>query len=149
MDLVKLFLEYGAWSWLVLGLALLALELLVPGGYFLWLGVAGLITGVASFIQPFDWPVQVLIFGFLSLVAVFAWSRYTRALGNGTDRPFLNQRAFRFVGQEAILSDPIQDGFGRIALDDTTWRVSGPDMAAGTKIRIVGADGPVLRVEAA
>ena len=42
--------RYGPWAWFVTGLVLLALELVVPGGYFLWLGAAGLVTGLAAFI---------------------------------------------------------------------------------------------------
>ena len=45
MALLDLFVTYGPWSWFVIGLVLLALELVVPGGYFLWLGVAGIVTG--------------------------------------------------------------------------------------------------------
>jgi membrane protein implicated in regulation of membrane protease activity len=48
-----------------------------------------------------------------------------------------------------VINEPIADGFGRVTLGDTVWRISGPDLAAGRKIRIIGADGPVLKVEAA
>ena len=44
MDLFALFLGYGAWSWLVAGLILLGLELLLPGGVFVWLGVVPYLT---------------------------------------------------------------------------------------------------------
>ncbi len=48
-----------------------------------------------------------------------------------------------------MIDEPIKDGFGRVALGDTVWRIAGPDLAAGQKVRIVGADGAVLKVEAA
>ena len=50
---------------------------------------------------------------------------------------------------EAIIDEPIRDGFGRLTLDDTIWRIAGPDLAAGEKVRVVGADGAVLKVEPA
>ena len=36
-----------------------------------------------------------------------------------TDRPYLTRRAERFVGHEAVLDEPIRDGYGRVALGDT------------------------------
>ena len=48
-----------------------------------------------------------------------------------------------------MLDEPIRDGIGRLALDDTVWRVQGPDLAAGSRVRIVEADGALLKVEAA
>jgi inner membrane protein len=149
MALLDLFVTYGPWSWFVIGLVLLGLELVVPGGYFLWLGIAGIITGLSAFFQPIGWPLQLTIFGVLGIVAVVGWKGYTRGREPVTDSPFLNRRAERFIGHEAVIDEPIKDGFGRLQLGDTIWRIAGPDLAAGEKIRVVGADGAVLRVEAA
>jgi membrane protein implicated in regulation of membrane protease activity len=95
-----------------------------------------------------------LIFGFilmaLELLApgVFMfWLRVVHAHGaNDSDRPLLNRRAERHVGEEIVLDEPITGGFGRVPIGDTLWRVAGPDLPAGRRIRIVGHDGPVLRV---
>lgn len=149
MALLDLFIAYGAWSWFVLGLVLLALELAVPGGYFLWMGIAGLVTGLAALFQPIGWPLQFTIFGIFSLVAVIGWKGYTRNRETLSDNPYLNRRAERFIGHEAVIEEPIHDGFGRLKLGDSVWRIAGPELAAGQKIRVVGADGAVLRVEAA
>ena len=73
----------------------------------------------------------------------------TRNRKGVTDNPFLNRRADRFIGHEAVIDEPIKDGFGRLALGDTIWRIAGPDLAAGQKVRVVGSDGAVLKVEAA
>ncbi len=148
MDIIALIVQYGAWSWVVGGLVLLALELVVPGGIFLWLGLSAVVTGIASALIVIGWPLQFLIFGVLAIASVFIWLR-VRPHGTPSDRPFLNRRANRYVGQEVVLDEPISDGFGRVILDDTTWRVKGPNLAAGQKIRIVDADGAVLKVEAA
>lgn len=149
MDLVNLIAGYGPWAWIVGGVVLLALELVVPGGIMVWLGVAAIITGLAAFLQLIGWPLQFLLFGGLSLLLIAGWLRYSRGREKPSDSPFLNRRAERFVGQELVLDEPIRDGFGRVALGDTVWRVAGPDLAAGQRIRITGAEGAVLKVERA
>jgi len=138
----------GAWSWVVAGLVLLALELVAPGGVLIWLGVAALVTGgLALFVDVF-WPLQFVLFGVLALVAIWWWLTFRRQ-GQPDDRPYLNRRAQRFVGQVLVLDEPIHDGHGRVALDDTIWRVTGPDLAAGARVRVIDAEGAVLKVEAA
>jgi membrane protein implicated in regulation of membrane protease activity len=148
MVLLDLFISYGPWAWFVTGLVLLALELVVPGGYFLWLGSAGIITGLLAFIGPITWPWQITIFGLLALAIVIGWTLFTRGRPQQSEDLFLNRRADRFIGHEGIIDEPIKDGYGRLALGDTIWRIAGPDLAAGQKVRVVGSDGAVLKVEA-
>jgi len=47
-----------------------------------------------------------------------------------------------------VLDHPIQEGRGRIRLDDTVWRVSGPDLPAGSRVKVVSVHGTELHVEA-
>ena len=90
--------------------------------------------------QPqLGWPFQFLIFGALSLITIVGWLRWSKGRGETpTDSPFLNKRVDRFIGKEAVLSEPIRNGSGRVALDDSVWRIAGPDLGAGQRIRIVG-----------
>ncbi len=149
MDLINWIASYGAWSWIVVGVILLGLELLVPGGFLLWLGIAGIITGLAAMFQPLSWPFQFLIFGGLSLILIVAWMRYFKGRDQASDRPLLNRRAESLIGHEGVLDEPIRNGFGRLSLGDTIWRIAGPDLPAGRKVRVVSADGAVLKVEPA
>ena len=148
MTLVEFLAANAPWAWIVGGLILLALELVLPGGFLLWLGVAGLATGVAVLIHPFDWPLQWVMFGAVSLVAILLWLRWNRSRTDQSDRPYLNRRADRFIGHEAVLEQPIVGGYGRLALGDTIWRISGPNLPAGQRIRIIGSEGAILNVEA-
>ena len=149
MELFALFVAYGAWAWLIGGLVLLGLELVLPGGVFIWLGIAAIATALIRFVVPLDWPHQVGIFGILGIMSILFWLRVVRSRGDESDRPLLNQRAAGYVGREAVLEEPISDGYGRIPIGDTVWRVAGPDLPAGRRVRVVGHDGAVLRVEAA
>lgn len=148
MDVMAFLAAYGPWSWIVAGLVLLGLELVVPGGFLLWLGISGILTGLITFIQPLSWAAQWAIFGGLALVSIIAWVGLSRRRKPQMSEPELNQRTARLLGQEGVLETPIESGFGRLRLGDTTWRVSGPDLPAGRKVRITGASSSVLRVEA-
>ena len=147
MNLVDYVLGIGPWAWVVAGVVLLALELVVPGGFLLWLGVAGIVTGLASLFQPIAPAFQFLLFGVLALVLIVGWLRYSKGREPVSDRPHLNSRAQQLVGQERVLEEPIRNGFGRIAVGDSFWRIAGPELEAGRKVRIVGHDGALLRVE--
>jgi inner membrane protein len=149
MQIVDFIVANTPWSWVVAGLVLLALELVLPGGFLLWMGISAIITGLVVLVQPLGWPVQWLIFGVLSLVTIALWVTFSRRRRQAGDRPLLNRRAEQLVGQEAVLEQPIAQGYGRLVLGDTVWRVSGADLPAGQRVRIVGSDGNVLRVEAA
>ncbi len=149
MDIINAIGSYGPWAWVVVGVVLLGLELAVPGGFLLWLGVAGIVTGLATFLWAMQWPIQFLLFGALSLVLIVVWMRFFKGRERPSDRPFLNDRAAVYIGHEAVLSEPIRDGFGRLSLGDTVWRIAGPDLPAGQRVRVVSAEGAVLKVEVA
>ncbi|MHA1559836.1 MAG: NfeD family protein, partial [Alphaproteobacteria bacterium] len=62
--LQDLFDQLGPWTWIIVGLILLALEIFVslPGSLFLFTGVAALIVGASALV--FDWAWQFQLFGF-------------------------------------------------------------------------------------
>jgi len=148
--LMSVFGELGAWNWMVLGLVLLVLEILVPGVFLLWIGIAAILTGALSLqlgnVAFWTWQLQVAVFLVLSLASAFIGSRIVRSRLK-SDEPLLNQRAEQLIGRNAILTEPIREGFGRARIGDSTWRVAGADMPAGTRVRIVAARGGDLLVE--
>ncbi|MGX7874828.1 NfeD family protein [Mesorhizobium sp. ORM6] len=135
--------ELGPWSWIVLGFVLLVAEVMAPGFFMLWIGIAALIVGAVSLLiwdaAIWSWQVQVLVFLVLSLVSAFAGKKLMDGRDQPTDQPLLNRRGAQLVGRMATLAEPIKDGRGRIKLGDTLWRVSGPDLPAGTQVRVTGA----------
>jgi membrane protein implicated in regulation of membrane protease activity len=138
----------GVWSWWIIGLVLLAVELAAPGSFMLWFGVSALAVGVISLVLPWPWQAQIVVFAVLSLVSVVLSRRYL-VRGAWSEEPMLNQRVRRLLGRTCTLREPIVSGFGRLEIDDTVWRVSGPNVPAGETVRVVGAEGPVLMVEPA
>jgi membrane protein implicated in regulation of membrane protease activity len=144
-DIVR---QLGPWLWIIAGLILLGLELLAPGVFLIWFGLAALATGLFAFVTDFGWQADVIVFVVLAVVLVIVGRRYFSGAGQ-SEQPLLNQRAVRHVGTTHTLAGPIVDGQGRIHIDDTNWRIEGPDLPSGTRVRIVAADGAVLKVEAA
>lgn len=141
--LERIFGELGPWNWMVLGFVLLAAEILVPGVFLLWIGLAALVVGALSLMfweaSFWIWEVQVVIFLALALVAAFAGKKVMTGRGNDTDQPLLNKRGAQLIGRTATLSEPITNGRGRIRIGDTTWRVAGPDLPAGATVRVTSA----------
>jgi membrane protein implicated in regulation of membrane protease activity len=149
--LLSLVGELGPWSWWVLGLVLLAAELIVPGVFLVWIGLAAIIVGALSLAlweEPFwAWQLQLLLFAALAVITVVLGRRYVYRNDKPSDQPFLNQRGASLVGRTATLHEPIAEGRGRIRLDDTFWSVMGPDLPAGTRVKVVASNGRDLTVE--
>lgn len=138
--------QLGNWNWLILGVVLMGLETFAPGVFLLWLGIAALIVGALSFFVVASWQSQLLVFAALALSMVPLWRHFGRQNAKPTDRPFLNRRTAGLIGRELILDKPIVDGIGTVKIDDTIWRVEGPDASAGSRVKVEEADGARLRV---
>jgi membrane protein implicated in regulation of membrane protease activity len=135
--------ELGPWNWMVLGFVLLVMEVIAPGVFMLWIGIAALLVGVVSLLiwdaGFWTWQIQVLVFLVLSLTSAFVGKKLVGGRHVPTDQPLLNRRGAQMVGKMATLTEPIANGRGRIKLGDTLWRVAGPDLPAGTQVRVTGA----------
>ncbi len=138
------------WHWWILAAVLLILELTSPVFFFLWLGFAAAAVGFILLLLPgTSLVVQLVLFGVLSVVAVVAWRRYREVHPPKSDQPLLNQRGQQYTGRVFTLDEPIVNGVGKVEVDDSTWRVKGPDLPAGHRIRVTGVDGVVFVVESA
>ena len=148
--MTEMFSTLGTWNWLIFGIVLMALEIVVPGVFLFWLGLAALLVGLLSFVIQPSWQLQILMFALFAAAAVPLWRRLLRhSRQPSKSNPFLNKRADALVGRVFTLEKPIIDGSGTIRIDDTIWRVAGPDTPAGNRVKIVQADGASLTVAAA
>ena len=133
--------------WAVLALALIAAEVMAPGAFLLWLGIAAAVTCGIVFVFPDLAPVwQMVVFAVLSVASVLVYRQLFRGRPVESDRPSLNRRAEQLVGHVVPLATPIVAGRGRVQIADALWDVEGPDMAAGERVRIVGVRGMTLEV---
>ena len=140
----------AAWLWLVLGGALLVVEMLLPGFVFLWLAGGAVAVALLAWLLPgLGWQAQVLAFAAAVVAAVAGWFAWQRGRGHRLPHSTLNRRAEQLVGREAIVSELRGPGQGRVRVGDSSWLARGPDLAAGDRVRIVGVEGPVLLVRPA
>ena len=142
----KLSLVY--WHWFALGSFLLIIELLAPGMFFLWLAFAAFVTGGLLWgIPDLSLELQWIAFAIVAVSSVGGLRQFLVKHPISTDQPLLNKRALQLCGRVFRVEDGIVNGEGRIRVDDSLWRVRGEDCSKGTKVRVISADGVVLRVE--
>jgi len=138
----------AAWQWLAISGVLLLLELATPGFFFAWLAVAAAVTAVLAWWAPeLVWQIQALVFALAAGLAVLAWFRF-RPAAPASPLPDLNRRGASLVGTRLVLDRPIRNGSGRLRVGDSSWPASGPDLPAGTAVRVVRVDGNRLVVVA-
>jgi inner membrane protein len=148
--MIAWFEQLGPWAWIVLGLALMGLELAAPGVFLLWLGLAAVLTGLADWALGLSWQSSSLLFAGLAVVAVLVGRAVTRSRDEEDGRaPVLNRRGHALVGRIFTLDSPIVEGSGRIRVGDSVWRVTGPDAPIGASVRVVGIEGATLLVDKA
>jgi hypothetical protein len=136
------------WMWLVLGLVLIGLEAVLPGVFLVWLGVAALLTGLCDYLFDLSWQAAFVSFALLSLASVLVGRALSRRSGRRS-RDELNRPDLAFIGRRFTLDQPIVSGEGRVRVNDSIWRVLGPDLPAGSAVTVVRIDGATLVVTAA
>ncbi|MGH8042289.1 MAG: NfeD family protein [Rudaea sp.] len=146
--LTNLTVHYGWW---LLALVLIGAELLMPGFFLLWIGVAAAAMGLILLIVPqMSFPGQAVVFAVLALISCALYWRFVRrALTEPSDQPRLNRRAEQYIGRRFVLETAIVNGQGKARVGDSLWLAEGPDLPAGAAIEVTGVDGSTLQVRAA
>ena len=137
------------WHWLIAAVVLISIEMLLAGSYyFLWMGVSAALVGcVLFFIPSLSWLGQVTIFALLSIITIVLFKIYQKHNPVVRDQPSLNRRGEQYIGRVFILDEAIVNGLGKVRVDDSTWKVSGTDLPAGTRVKVVAVDNTVFNVE--
>jgi len=135
--------------WAAIALLLCAAEMIAPGAFMLWLGLAAAAVFVIVWWVPgLSVLAQAVLFVVLGVVSILVYRRWFRGRGRTSDKPALNRRGLALVGRVVPLQTAIVDGRGRVQIADAFWDVEGPDLPAGTHVRVLAADGMVLKVAA-
>lgn len=138
--------------WWILAFLLIAGEVLLPGYFMLWVGVAAAAMGVLLWLVPsLGLLTQTVLFALLAFGACVLYARLLRPKlerrDPGSER--LNRRGEQMIGQRYELIEPIVNGRGKARVGDGQWLVSGPDLPLGSTVEVVAVDGTTLKVRAA
>lgn len=149
-ELFTLLGDNAPWTWAGLGLLLLSAEMILPGIYLMWLGVAALLASlVAVFTPDAGFPLHGSIFAMAAIVSVYIGNRFFYGKSGEPEDNDLNKRGEKYVGQIFTVETAISDGRGAVKVGDTRWLAHGPDADVGASVRVVAVEGTVLKVEAA
>lgn len=136
------------YGWWLLALVLIAAEMLAPGYFLLWIGIAAGVMGLVTLVVP-GMPAiaQAVLFGVLAIAACLVYWKYIRPHAEQRDdQPLLNKRGAQLVGRRFVLVEAIVNGHGKVKVGDSEWLAEGPDLPAGGEVEVVKVDGVVLLV---
>ena len=132
------------WHWLVLGLALVIIELFASSTFFLWMGVSAIMVGILYKLFPnLSWQIQLLLFSGLSIFSIFLTKKYfpVKTIDNE-----LNVRAKRHIGNIYTVVSNDEHGT-KIKVGDSLWLAKGCDMHIGQRVKVIDTDSVTLIVE--
>jgi len=139
------------WIWVLLGLALLGLEVLTPGGFYvLFFGVGALVVGSLVGLG-YGGPLwaQWLLFSVISIVTLALFrQRVLRLLDDRKPAPAMDT----LEGEVAVLLEDLAVGtIGKAELRGTVWTAQNVDdrlLARGQRARVSQVDGLTLKLRA-
>ena len=142
----ELFSHVTHWTWWIIAVVLIILEVPAPGTFFLWMGVSAGIVGVALLLfSELTWELQLTLFAALSIVTILLSRRYLQK--NKGDHSKLSQRGKRYIGTTVTVAEAITNGIGKVQIEDTLWRARGADTVIGQRVKIVAIEGATFEIE--
>ncbi|MDQ0011259.1 membrane protein implicated in regulation of membrane protease activity [Luteibacter jiangsuensis] len=137
--------------WWIVALLLIGGEVILPGYFMLWIGIAAAAMGVVLLVLPgMGALAQAVVFVVFAFVSCFVYWKVVRPrlerIPAGNER--LNRRGEQLIGQRYTLCEPIVQGRGKARVGDGMWLVTGPDLPLGATVEVTGIDGTTLRVKA-
>jgi inner membrane protein len=137
--------------WWIVALLLIGGEVILPGYFMLWIGIAAAAMGVVLLLLPdLGALAQAIVFALFAFVSCFVYWKVVRPrlerIPAGNER--LNRRGEQLIGQRFPLCEAIVNGRGKAKVGDGMWLVNGPDLPLGATVEVVGIDGTTLHVKA-
>lgn len=132
--------------WILLGLVGLGGEMLLPGVYLFWAGLAAVGTGLVLMVAPLSFGGSVAVFLLMLAIGVVVslWIRRRRGPGHRVNAPEAG-----LAGRQGVVLPAEGPGL-RVRLGDSEWPARLPRgvaaPVAGAIVRVEAVDGTVLVV---
>lgn len=141
------------WGWLILGLALVGLEVFVPGVFLLFFGLAAAGLAILTALAP-ELPIayQLTLYAVLAIVMVVCAKLATRKRPQAPSE--LNNERISLVGQVFAVEQAFETGRGRIRVGDSSYLAAcaledSADLVEGRRVRVSKLEDDLLWVVAA
>ena len=138
---------HPGWMWAIGGLLLLIAEVVAPGFFLVFLGVAAIATGVFTLLFDLSLAPQLILFVIYTALAVMIGKRWYAEPDHADQSVHLNAPSERMVGKSVTVVDPVDEHGGRVRVGDGEWSARGGPAAAGARVRVIAVDGNCLLVE--
>ena len=137
----------AGWLWAIGGLILLIAEIIAPGFFLVFLGVAAIATGLFTLLFDLGLGPQLALFVVYTALAVMIGKRWYGEPDSDDPSIKLNEPAKRLVGKTVTVVEAVDDHGGRVRVGDGEWSARGGPAAAGERVKVTGVDGNCLTVE--
>lgn len=134
------------WWWAIGGILLLIAEVIAPGFFLIFVGVAALATGIFTLLFGLGVTAQLVLFALYTALAVMAGRRFY-ARPRSADAALLNDRAAQLIGRRVTVTEAIDADGGRVRLGDSDWSARGGPAAVGTTVAVRQIEGNCLIVD--
>ena len=135
------------WWWAIGGLVLLICEMIAPGFFLVFVGVAAIATGLFTLLFDLGVAPQLVLFVLYTALAVMIGKRWYGEPNGGDQRHAINEPAKRLIGRTVTVVTDVDDHGGRVRVGDGEWNARGGPAASGERVTITGIDGNCLTVE--
>ena len=139
-----LFENLNFMHWLILGIALIILELFVWTVFLLWIGSSAITVGVIFFLFPnISGLLQLLIFIVLAVSATLLSKKYYPIK---TVDEQLYDKAKKHIGKECMIVS-IENEVAKVQIGESLWFAKGSNLSAGQSVKIIGVESSTFIVE--
>ena len=139
-------LEPG-WIWAIAGILLLIAEIIAPGFFLIFIGIAAVLTGLFTLLFDLGLAPQLILFAVYAGLAVMIGQRWYGEPGGKDERHAINDPARRMIGRTVTVVTDVDDHGGRVRVGDGEWNARGGPATAGERVTVTSVDGNCLIVE--
>lgn len=135
------------WAWFTLAALLAVGEIIAPGVFLIFIALAAACVGIITGLVTVPLAAQLIIFGTLSVAAVYMGRRWFQTADVSNDDPLLNDRTARMIGKNATVLETITANAGRVKVGGSEWPARGPNMKVGDTGRVAQIEDGVVVIE--
>jgi membrane protein implicated in regulation of membrane protease activity len=145
---IDIYTNQPFWIWLAIGVLLLAVEAALSTEWLLWPAVAaGVVAVLTALGLQIGFAGEVGAFAALTVVSTLFSRRLIQKV-NPDDKPDVNDRDARLIGQKARVVAPFVDGRGRVFVSGAEWaaEIEGEGPPIGDSVIVEASLGSGLKV---